>query len=353
MKFFLLLFSFIIFIVDLLSSQCNTLLSQNGISSQSPGDYDSNSKANKSNNGIINDLYDWSCPGVSLNPYWEVDLLNSNNITQVVVYNRNCPPCVGLERVKNFTVFITSSPLGSVDIATASNNGSIYKQTNNISIANGAAVTLTIPNINGRYVRIWAQYIVQDYFNLSEVQVFGCTGSAPPTCSDGIKNGDETGVDCGGSSCMPCGSGTNPWTTLGNGIYFGQQSGVHIGKSNTNTGSENGYNLFVKGGIKSEKFKVELPSNGGWADFVFQKDYKLLPLRQLDSYIKQYQHLPNFPSEKSIMEAGGYEMSDIIKRQQMSIEELHLYIIDLELQIQKVRGLEKRLADLERILRKQ
>ncbi|MBT8266853.1 MAG: T9SS type A sorting domain-containing protein [Bacteroidia bacterium] len=25
-----------------------------------------------------------------------------------------------------------------------------------------------------------------------------------PTCSDGIQNGDETGVDCGGSSCSPC-----------------------------------------------------------------------------------------------------------------------------------------------------
>lgn len=25
-----------------------------------------------------------------------------------------------------------------------------------------------------------------------------------PTCSDGIKNGDEDGVDCGGSSCGPC-----------------------------------------------------------------------------------------------------------------------------------------------------
>ena len=27
---------------------------------------------------------------------------------------------------------------------------------------------------------------------------------ACPTCSDGIQNGDETGVDCGGSSCPPC-----------------------------------------------------------------------------------------------------------------------------------------------------
>ena len=27
---------------------------------------------------------------------------------------------------------------------------------------------------------------------------------ACPTCSDGVQNGDETGVDCGGSSCPPC-----------------------------------------------------------------------------------------------------------------------------------------------------
>ena len=25
-----------------------------------------------------------------------------------------------------------------------------------------------------------------------------------PTCFDGIQNGDETGVDCGGSSCEDC-----------------------------------------------------------------------------------------------------------------------------------------------------
>mgnify|MGYP000577888267 CR=1 FL=1 len=31
----------------------------------------------------------------------------------------------------------------------------------------------------------------------------------PPTCDDGIQNGDETGVDCGGSSCAPCSTGGN------------------------------------------------------------------------------------------------------------------------------------------------
>ncbi|MDH7913648.1 M43 family zinc metalloprotease [Winogradskyella sp. SYSU M77433] len=43
-------------------------------------------------------------------------------------------------------------------------------------------------------------------FGSSESTEF-CLGSTPePTCSDGIQNGDETGVDCGGS-CTPCSTG--------------------------------------------------------------------------------------------------------------------------------------------------
>src|SRR5438132_11083697 len=38
--------------------------------------------------------------------------------------------------------------------------------------------------------------------NVSENQV-DATGL--PTCTDGAKNGDETDVDCGGSSCGACG----------------------------------------------------------------------------------------------------------------------------------------------------
>ena len=34
-----------------------------------------------------------------------------------------------------------------------------------------------------------------------------CGATPNPTCTDGIQNGDETGVDCGGSSCAPCQTG--------------------------------------------------------------------------------------------------------------------------------------------------
>lgn len=48
-----------------------------------------------------------------------------------------------------------------------------------------------------------------------------------PTCSDGIQNGDETGVDCGGTSCPPC--MTMP--TCSDGIQNGDETGVDCGGS--------------------------------------------------------------------------------------------------------------------------
>lgn len=62
-----------------------------------------------------------------------------------------------------------------------------------------------------------------------------CGGScAPcPTCDDGIQNGQETGIDCGGPDCEPCTgivqvsgllSGTNSWTK--NNIYVLNQKVV-------------------------------------------------------------------------------------------------------------------------------
>ncbi len=47
--------------------------------------------------------------------------------------------------------------------------------------------------------------------------------SCPATCSDGIQNGNETGVDCGGSACDPC------QATCSDGIQNGEETGVDCG----------------------------------------------------------------------------------------------------------------------------
>ena len=46
-----------------------------------------------------------------------------------------------------------------------------------------------------------------------------------PTCTDGIQNGQETGVDCGGPDCPPC----DPTPTCTDGIQNGQETGVDCG----------------------------------------------------------------------------------------------------------------------------
>ena len=54
----------------------------------------------------------------------------------------------------------------------------------------------------------------------------GCGAPVEPTCTDGIQNGDETGVDCGGANCPAC-----PEPTCNDGIQNGDETGVDCGGS--------------------------------------------------------------------------------------------------------------------------
>ena len=68
-----------------------------------------------------------------------------------------------------------------------------------------------------------------------------------------------------------------------------------------------------------------------WADYVFEDDYDLIPLSEVESYIKKHGHLPNMPSEKEVVK-NGMDIGDITKRQQEKIEELTLHLIAAEKQ---------------------
>ncbi|MEM8525362.1 MAG: M43 family zinc metalloprotease [Bacteroidota bacterium] len=54
-----------------------------------------------------------------------------------------------------------------------------------------------------------------------------CGAGVEPTCDDGIQNGDEEGVDCGGSVCPPC----MMEPTCDDGIQNGDEEGVDCGGS--------------------------------------------------------------------------------------------------------------------------
>ena len=95
-----------------------------------------------------------------------------------------------------------------------------------------------------------------------------------------------------------------------------------------------GYRLFVKDGILTEKLKIALSNDVlEWADYVFDSGYKLMPLSEVKTYIDTEKHLPNMPSTCELTEQGGIDVQKMLIMQQEKIEELYLYIIELEQKI--------------------
>ncbi|HNI43975.1 MAG TPA: hypothetical protein PK230_04705, partial [Chitinophagales bacterium] len=92
--------------------------------------------------------------------------------------------------------------------------------------------------------------------------------------------------------------------------------------------SSNGPNTFnVNGRLRAKEIKVEL--GGLWADYVFAQDYCLRPLAEVEQYIKEHQHLPNIPSATTV-ETEGIEIASMVAKQMEKIEELTLYMIDMD-----------------------
>lgn len=91
--------------------------------------------------------------------------------------------------------------------------------------------------------------------------------------------------------------------------------------------------LVVNGNIKAKKLMV---TQNSWADYVFDKDYKLMNLNDLSTYIQQYKHLPEVPSTKDIQTNGvdvGNNQTLLLKK----IEELTLYIIEQHKEIETLK----------------
>ncbi len=95
------------------------------------------------------------------------------------------------------------------------------------------------------------------------------------------------------------------------------------------------YRLYVEGGILTEQVKIALKSSSGWADYVFYPDYKLQPLIEVKAFIEREGHLPNMPSAAKLYQEEGFELGKMTTLQQEKIEELFLYVIQLNEKLQK------------------
>ncbi|MCX6155609.1 MAG: hypothetical protein NT007_15760 [Candidatus Kapabacteria bacterium] len=102
--------------------------------------------------------------------------------------------------------------------------------------------------------------------------------------------------------------------------------------------------LAVNGGILAKELVVTLDGTY-WSDFVFEKNYKLTSLLDLEKEIKEHKHLPDIPSAEEVQEKG-VAVAAIEAKLLRKVEEITLYLIDMKKENNalkaRIEGLEKK-----------
>lgn len=112
--------------------------------------------------------------------------------------------------------------------------------------------------------------------------------------------------------------------------YFAND--VRIG----NLDGASGYRLTVDGKIMSEELKVQM--SGAWPDYVFEENYNLMEIEEIEQFIIKNKHLPGVPSAQEILEDNGFEVGETSRILLEKIEELTLMLIKQNKQIKNLEG---------------
>lgn len=98
--------------------------------------------------------------------------------------------------------------------------------------------------------------------------------------------------------------------------------------------------LAVNGNILAKEVKVK--TDISVPDYVFEPDYELPSLAEVEAYVKEYKHLPEIPSAADI-ERDGLDLAEMNLLLLKKVEELTLHLIDLnrtnELQNKEIAAL--------------
>ncbi len=108
-----------------------------------------------------------------------------------------------------------------------------------------------------------------------------------------------------------------------------------VGIGTTNPQSK----LAVNGTITAKEVEVTLT---GWPDHVFAESYRLRPLDEVETYIKEHNHLPDMPSAAEV-EEDGVGLGDMQAKLLQKVEELTLYVIELKKENEAIKA---RVAEL-------
>lgn len=157
-------------------------------------------------------------------------------------------------------------------------------------------------------------------------------------------------------------TGITPFILHSNGamdIHNGTTRIFHLGtEGSLELKSGSGLQTFkveTNGMIRGRRMKLDLLT---WADYVFEPTYQLMPLSEVEAFVKKEKHLPNVPSEQALITEGAdvMEMNKILMEK---VEELTLYLIQQNKEMiqqnksteelkKQLEVLEAKLAELEK-----
>ncbi|HYG53155.1 MAG TPA: hypothetical protein VD905_19785 [Flavobacteriales bacterium] len=120
------------------------------------------------------------------------------------------------------------------------------------------------------------------------------------------------------------------WNNTLSGTHKGQ---VIIGANTVTSGSHTDFKLSVDGKINAKDIVVTYQN---WPDYVFEKEYKLIPLEEVKAYIEKNKHLPDVKPASEVTN-NGLSLKDETSIQMQKIEELTLYLIQLNEEMQQLK----------------
>lgn len=126
--------------------------------------------------------------------------------------------------------------------------------------------------------------------------------------------------------------------TVAGPTYIGDWSTIE--HSTVNADYIGTYNLWVDKGVVSPDFVLSDVSE--WADDVFEPEYNLPTLKEVEQYVSENGHLHGVPSAKEVKE-NGYSVAKLNTTLLRKVEELTVYAIAME---KKASNLQQQLDEL-------
>jgi trimeric autotransporter adhesin len=192
---------------------------------------------------------------------------------------------------------------------------------NNLTISNGNTVTLPTTNvIAGNNITVTGNGTTATPFQIASVDTSLYANNGSINQSTTTNNNRVVNMN-----------NRNIWFNTSTSTGHGK---IYLGATTSFPNATGNYKLFVEGGILTEKVKVALRSTANWADYVFDENYKLMPLSDVEKFIIANKHLPGVDSASDLAK-DGLDVAEMQSKQMEKIEELTLYAIQQDKIVQQ------------------